>query len=706
MKKQGLWVLLAGGLLFGQSAPAQVSQLSIDNYTIVDVQRVSRFDFEYTYTADVTNGGHALVNVAGALSSGSPYLTVIEGAVSFGDVAEKATVTSRDTFVIRHDRRYSIGYDDFIWNLSGDSAQSLVAEFRVDPATGNAPLTANFTPEPITVNAIQRYRWDLDGNGSFELSDTIANAKSYTYRTPGTYQPRLEVLDSLGNVDIQSKTVVVGNSPPIVNADIDPSNGEVPLVVTFSGSATDSDGIAGYQWDFDGDGVFDYSSPSSASTSHIYSTAGTFAAVLRATDGRGAYTDFTLPTTQVRAAPPGSPSVSATASPTSGNATLNINLSGSASNPDGTGITLWEWDFDGDGTFDYSSTADATTAHAYSAVGSFFPRLRVTDGEGEQAEDVVKVMVNAQVGLSRSHDTIDTEAWETSIVSTMLGGDTRVSVVLEDSNGQVAKTLVPWTLRPAGGYQDVWDGSADGGGSVAEGPHYAVLLYEVDGQVRRLDLKGSTGGSRYNPPRSYIPTSFNPLAGQPLTITYTLSQASEVEAFMGRYNTNSRLITFLQRDPQGRGTHALVWNGENSDGELIHPPSGDQFLFGIFAYTLPSNAIYVRSGAHLSNLTVAPSIFDPTGHIDDQGTPATSAIAFDLSKAADIELVVGNAENGTDVARRLYPGIPSGTQTVHWDGKDDNGAFVAPGRYRLGVAAIDANGYRSLRIYALQRIYY
>jgi hypothetical protein len=35
-----------------------------------------------------------------------------------------------------------------------------------------------FTPDPITVNAIQRYRWDLDGNGSFERSDTIANAKS------------------------------------------------------------------------------------------------------------------------------------------------------------------------------------------------------------------------------------------------------------------------------------------------------------------------------------------------------------------------------------------------------------------------------------------------------------------------------------------------------------------------------------------------
>jgi len=77
-------------------------------------------------------------------------------------------------------------------------------------------------------------------------------------------------------------------------------------------------------------------------------------------------------------------------------------------------------------------------------------------------------------------------------------------------------------------------------------------------------------------------------------------------------------VTFLQRDPQGRGTHAVVWNGENNDGELIHPPPGDSFLFGIFAYTLPDNAIYVRSGAHLSNVSVAPSIFDPTGHVDDQ----------------------------------------------------------------------------------------
>jgi flagellar hook assembly protein FlgD len=291
-------------------------------------------------------------------------------------------------------------------------------------------------------------------------------------------------------------------------------------------------------------------------------------------------------------------------------------------------------------------------------------------------------------------------------VTTTLGGNSRVSVIIQDRLGQTVKTLVPWTDRPAGSYSDRWDGTSDAAVTVAEAPYYAILLYELNGQINRLDLSLTTGGQQYNPSRTGIPSSFSPLAGQPLTLDFTLARASEVTAFMGSYNTNTRYVTFLQRQPLGRGTHRLIWNGENNDGQLIQPNPGDQFLFGIFGYYFPDNGIYVRSGAHVTNLTVAPSIFNPAGQVDNQGTPERSALTFSLNKAANVELVVNDAESGAYITRRFFTGLKTGSNTVYWDGRNDQGEWVAPGRYRLGLAAVDSTGYRSLLLYTLQRVYY
>ena len=53
--------------------------------------------------------------------------------------------------------------------------------------------------------------------------------------------------------------------------------------------ASDVDGsIVRYEWDFTNDGTFDYSSPTTASTTHDYGTAGTYTAKLRVTDNDGA----------------------------------------------------------------------------------------------------------------------------------------------------------------------------------------------------------------------------------------------------------------------------------------------------------------------------------------------------------------------------------------------------------------------------------
>jgi PKD repeat protein len=60
------------------------------------------------------------------------------------------------------------------------------------------------------------------------------------------------------------------------------------VLVQFSGAGTDKDGnIVNYEWDFDGNGVYEWSSSENGLTTYVYNNEGTFTAVLRVTDNDG-----------------------------------------------------------------------------------------------------------------------------------------------------------------------------------------------------------------------------------------------------------------------------------------------------------------------------------------------------------------------------------------------------------------------------------
>ncbi len=570
-----------------------------------------------------------------------------------------------------------------------------------NPSTGDAPLTIQLMPFNTTDTAIETYEWDFDGDGVFDVSETVGVNQTYTFNEPGNHIVLLRITDSNGEQITGTVTVIVNNALPVVSATASPPNGPSPLIVSFNASAQDNEGIASYAWDFEGDGVIDVTETISTTAEHTYSAQGVFQPVLQVTDTLGAQTNYAFPDIEVRVQPEGYPTVSVSASPENGTAPLNVNLNASASAVDIKTIEKYEWDFDGDGIYDESSVTTGSISHIYTAPGTFFTRVRVTDSDNLVSEAVIKIVVNVAIALKIEIDTIDSLLGETTSISTTLGGDTRMSLIIEDRFGNKVKTLIPIVDRVSDTYDDIWDGKNDAGEFVAEGDYRAVILYELEGVIKRFDLSTSTGGDSFNPRRTSIPSGFQPFAGNPLVIDFTLTRSSEVTAFMGRFDVNTRLITFMQRLPLGKGVHRIVWNGEDSTGQLIHPPAGDEFLFGIFGFTLPDNAIYVRSGSHISDLTVSPSIFVP-----DSVSNTRSTLSFTLTNAADISLLIYNADEGTLVAKRSFNGLAAGSNTVFWDGKNDAEIFVSPGRYRLGVTAIDNNGFQSITNYVVQQVYF
>jgi len=141
---------------------------------------------------------------------------------------------------------------------------------------------------------------DVDGNvvaWAWDFNDTTNSAlqnPQHTFPVNGTYNVTLVVTDNDGENDTitQPVTVAVGvttNQPPIANAG---SNriAYAGYVTAFNGdNSFDPDGtIVLYEWDFDGDGIYDWNSTTTGATTFTYVSVGSYNSILRVTDNNGA----------------------------------------------------------------------------------------------------------------------------------------------------------------------------------------------------------------------------------------------------------------------------------------------------------------------------------------------------------------------------------------------------------------------------------
>ncbi len=93
--------------------------------------------------------------------------------------------------------------------------------------------------------------------------------------------------NGFGNFDASSSFIV--DSPPLVFFTVSPGSAPVGIERVFNpNGATDFDGeIVLYEFDFDGDGTFDWNSTTPQLVSYTYYASGTYLPTLRVTDDDG-----------------------------------------------------------------------------------------------------------------------------------------------------------------------------------------------------------------------------------------------------------------------------------------------------------------------------------------------------------------------------------------------------------------------------------
>jgi len=650
-----------------------------------------------TFMANID--GYPYTNLFTITNTKASYVTSLGG----GQHTVEATIRDRDG------------------NLASATSRFTVSAFRslpeARPTSGVVPLTVTFiTKAEYTDGAIIRYRWDFQGDGIFDTSDPGARNYTFTFTQKGTFNARLEILNDKNQTTTGTVIITVTGNPPIATASVNPSNGAVPLAVTLTGSGTDIDGtIVKYEWDFEGDGVFDFVSATTGSTTHTYSTAGTFNAVFRVTDNEGLMATAVATATAVRVGPPGSPTATITApsSPITVTAPFTVSFNGTGTDSDGT-VTKYEWDFDGDGIYDFSSTSAAATSFLYQSPGTFTVAFRVTDNAGLTGVDTVDVTVKILATLLLATDTCRPLQGGTVAVNTTLGGTTPTTIFLRSAGGQTVRTLVNNVSRTAGSYSDTWDCKDGAGQIVQEGVYYAILQYVANGQPQVIDTSNTTGGQLFNPTwnmstsggSSCFNCPFKPFEDNFLKVDFNLTRAAEVTVSIRLFFSINEVVSLFDRKLFGRGNFTAFWDGTDLSGKVVAPPPGEQFLWGMTAFTLPTNAIFVEAAPQITDVSVDPNYFDPaTGNFLSPQTPPAK-ISYTLSKQATVTLQVYRGGANRLVRTILQSNVPAGTAMISWDGKNQNGIFVDKGDYHLALRATDAAGNQSIVRYLLVRVFY
>jgi len=271
--------------------------------------------------------------------------------------------------------------------------------------------------------------------------------------------------------DIVERTVTVGFPVDILGSplnsglmvylitegglDMAPSYGEPPMTFTFnylpeaafdapesvdegtafmldaSASASLNGAISLYEWDLDGDGVYELSGPD-ATLTHRFMDDGVYNVVLAVTDEAGFGSVYDTPITVLNT-PPYDLSIDRIGEPVEG---TELAFTGSALDLGDDQLT-YGWDF-GDG----ATAEGAEASHAYAAEGTYTVTLTVTDDDGASAtsETDIPILVSAPAIEPLRISGIDTRL----TVDEPVEGDDVAFVITLEGEGDI---LSPGSLK-------------------------------------------------------------------------------------------------------------------------------------------------------------------------------------------------------------------------------------------------------------------
>jgi len=288
----------------------------------------------------------------------------------------------------------------------------LQAAIQATPITGTAPLAVNFEATSST-GSITHYQWDFADGATASTS-----AVEHEYTKAGKFLATLTVSNESGASSSTSVEVTVTEPPPVATPIITlvqptavisstSALGAAPFAVSFEGSSSHADGsatITNYAWSF-GDGT----TATGATTTHTYSTAGTYNSALTVSDSNGLSGSATTPVVVTPAVANKAPTAAICTATANASSPLTVSFDGSCSTDSDGSITSYVWSF-GDG----SVGSGKVVTHLYTTAAEFTATLRVADDKGATGTAETKITTQTKTTSTLNIETgeVDvTGAW-------------------------------------------------------------------------------------------------------------------------------------------------------------------------------------------------------------------------------------------------------------------------------------------------------
>ncbi|MEF8976342.1 MAG: PKD domain-containing protein [Halapricum sp.] len=271
--------------------------------------------------------------------------------------------------------------------IAAGSTATVATASSPDSASSNAGVTffASCTASPTEVNVGETVTldasasdssyldFDVDGDGEYERLEQTDFVQTVSYFEPGTYEP--QVRDAEGNVESCGNITV--NEPPNADFTFSPNPGVAGQPIEFDASASsDPDGeIVRYNWDWNGDEVFDETT-TEPTINHTYFESG-FEDVILRVDDDSVGQDFTGRDVEVV-----DPTVIARCSvePTTATVGEPVLIDARASE----NVSYLNYDVNGDGEYDYFERTELTLEHVYEEPGEYVPIIEVVGPTGQR----------------------------------------------------------------------------------------------------------------------------------------------------------------------------------------------------------------------------------------------------------------------------------------------------------------------------------
>ncbi|UNM09247.1 MAG: PKD domain-containing protein [Planctomycetales bacterium] len=177
---------------------------------------------------------------------------------------------------------------------------------------------------------------------------------------------------------------LAGDAPALLLTGSAPG-GSINDVIQLTASGADS-----YDWDLDGDGVFEVENDSSGSQTADTSATGIIRPRVRAIDASGEA--VALGGLSLLVSGNSAPYVTAVASPQSGSTPLDVTFAGTAEDAEDGAELAYAWDFNGDGIFEPDTDTASPDPFTYLIPGLFNARFRAQDSQGAWSVASVPVL--------------------------------------------------------------------------------------------------------------------------------------------------------------------------------------------------------------------------------------------------------------------------------------------------------------------------